>query len=240
MAQTFTNSERFLQYMQSKYGSANFSQWQSLRKQFYSFVNYPQAGATQLNFFGFAINGAAGQNRQFTNMPKAGSFGQQHFLLKSISCTYFLHTQQNYFTMSSAVDTQNFAADLLHGFAQAGELDVTIGGKTYAQIPKPFLYCPPADGETVNVDAKGYQFTLTEATPNTMNALGMWVSHADLNRNANNRYVVDPNILIEAEQSFEMTLNYPSGLIPLISTGKLTSNFYVGVVLDGILFRPQQ
>lgn len=240
MAQTFTNSELFLQYMQGKYGSANFNQWQSLRKQFYCFLQYTAAGLTQYNFFGFATGGTAGTNKQYTNMPKAGSFGQQHFLLKSIACTYYLSTAQSIITNASAADTANPAADFIMGFAQAGMLQFNIGGKSYAQIPRPFLYAPPADGEITNVDAKDLTFTLTEGTPNVMNAVQMLVSSADLNRNMNNRYLVDPNILIEAEQSFECIINYPSGVIPLIASGKLTTNFYIGVILDGILFRPVQ
>lgn len=240
MAQTFTNSEMVLQYLQSTYGSANYSQWQSLRKQFYSFVNYPSAGANQFNFFGYAVSGAAGQNKQYTNMPKAGSFGQQHFLLKSIQCVYYYSTAVDSFAMATALDTQNTAADFLHGFAQAGVLQMSIGAKLYAQIPRPFLYCPPADGETTTVDAKALTFTLTEGTPNVMNAVSMLVSHADLNRNTNNRYLVDPGILIEAEQAFNVEIDYPSGAIPIIASGKVTTNLFVGVILDGVLFRPVQ
>jgi hypothetical protein len=240
MPQTFTNSEQVLQYLQKNYGSANYSSWQSLRKQFYSFVQYTAAGLNQYNFFGFAVTGAAGQNKQFTNMPKAGSFGQNHFLLKSIQCSYYLHAAVDTWTVASALDVNNAAADFLHGFAQAGVFQLTIGSKQYAQIPRPFLYCPPADGSVQNVDAKHIDFTLTEATPNTMNVVEMLVSHADLNRNASNRYLVDPSILIEAEQAFTAEIDYPSGVIPLISTGKLTTNFYIGVIFDGILFRPVQ
>ncbi len=240
MAQTFTNSEMVLQYLQSTYGSANYSQWQSLRKQFYSFVNYPAAGSNQINFFGFAVNGTAGQNRQYTNMPKAGSFGQQHFLLKSIQCVYYYSTATDSLTMDTATDAQNVSADLLHGYAQAGVLQMSIGAKLYAQIPRPFLYCPPADGETTTVDAKQVQFTLTEGTPNVMNAVSMLVTHADLNRNVANRYLMDPGILIEAEQAFNIEIDYPSGAIPIIASGRVTTQLYVGVILDGVLFRPVQ
>lgn len=240
MARTFTSSEETLQYLQATYGSANYNSWQSLRKQFYSFINYPQAGSTQFNFFGYSVSGTAGQNRQYTNMPKAGSFGQQHFLLKSIQCVYYISTAQNAYVLTSAVDTQNIAADFISGFAQAGVLQLTVGAKAYAQIPKPFLYCPPADGETESVSARHLTFTLTEGTPNVMNAVQQLISSADLNRNSANRYIMDPSLLIEAEQSFECQINYPSGAIPVISTDKLTTNFYVGVIFDGVLFRPVQ
>ena len=240
MPQTFTNSEQVLQYLQKNYGSANYNSWQSLRKQFYSFVQYTAAGLNQYNFFGFAVTGAAGQNKQFTNMPKAGSFGQNHFLLKSIQTSYFFHTAVDSWTVASALDTNNVAADFLHGFAQAGVFQLTIGSKQYAQIPRPFLYCPPADGTVQNVDARGVTFTLTEGTPNVMNVVENPVSHADLNRNSANRYLVDPSILIEAEQAFQAEIDYPSGAIPLIASNKLTTNFYIGLIFDGILFRPVQ
>jgi len=240
MAQTFTNSEQVLQYLQKTYGSANYSQWQSLRKQFYSFTQYPAAGATQLNLFGYAVSGAAGQNRQYTNMPKAGSFGQQHFLLKSISCVYYINTAQSLLSLATPVDTSNVGADFLHGFAQAGVLTFNIGSKAYAQIPRPFLYAPPADGEIHNAVGEQIIFTLTEGTPNTLLTASSLVTSADLNRDSANSYVVDPGILIEAEQAFDLQIQYPSGAIPLIASGKLTTNFYVGVILDGVLFRPVQ
>jgi hypothetical protein len=240
MPQTFTNSEQVLQYLQQTYGSANYSQWQSLRKQFYSFINYPAAGSTQLNFFGYSVSGTAGQNTQYTNMPKAGSFGQQHFLLKSIACVYYLSSAQSLLNMGSAVDTQNVSADLLHGFAQAGVLTLDIGAKSYAQIPRPFLYAPPGDGEINNVSLVHNIFTLTEGTPNTLLTSQSLVTSADLNRDSANSYIVDPGILIEAEQAFNVQIQYPSGAIPLIASGKLTTNFFVGVILDGVLFRPVQ
>ena len=63
-----------------------------------------------------------------------------------------------------------------------------------------------------------------------------------MNRNQNNRYIVDPNILFEAEQQFSVVIDFQSGLIPAIATNIITSNttLYVGVILDGILFRPVQ
>lgn len=233
---TFTNSEQFLRYMQSKYGSANFARWQSLRYQFYSYVAYADAGQLVTNFFGFARTGAAGQNGQYTNMVKAGSFGQNHFLLKGIYCDYYIPNAAR--TLVHTADTSTAYSDIVHGFAQAGVLQLNIGSKPYVQLPKPFLYAPPADGVCTEVDAKHFTFTLTEGTPNTILTGLMSVAHADLNRNQNAGYIVDPNILIEAEQAFECTIQYPSGLVPVIGTSE--SALYIGVILDGILFRPTQ
>jgi hypothetical protein len=244
MAVTISNSEQFLQYLQATYGSADFSQWQSMRQQFYSFVQYPAAGANTLQFFGFATGGTAGTNQQYTNMPKAGSFGQQMLLLKSIQCAYYVSTAQNMIaaplSAGSPVDANNPSADFIAGLFQAGYFELDIGNKPYVQIPKPFLYAPPADGETVNVAALGDSFTLTAGSPNTLLQFDSLVAHADLNRNQQNRYLVDPNILMEAEQQFSAVINYPQGLIPIIASNIFTNNLYVGVILDGILFRPVQ
>ena len=247
MAQTFTSSEQFLQYMQANYGSANFSQWQSIRKQFYSYQAYPTAGTNSLNFFGYAQGSAAtGTNAQYTNMPKAGSFGQQFLLLKSIQTQYYFSANKDLFTAgataNAGVDTKNPAADFTAGFFQAGHFLLTIGAKPYIEIPKPFFYAPPADGETVLASGVGLNFTLATGAPNTLATAQSGIAYADLNRNQNNRYIVDPNILFEAEQQFSVVIDFQSGLIPAIATNIITSNttLYVGVILDGILFRPVQ
>ena len=241
MAQTFTSSEQFLQYMQQNYGSANFSQWQSVRKQFYSFLQYPAAGITTLNFFGFAQGGAAAQNQQYTNMPKAGSFGQQFLLLKSIQTAYYISAKTDLFACplvsSAASDTTNPTAEFTSGFFQAGHMTLSIGAKPYVEVPKPFMYCPPADGETMLASVVGGIY-------NNVTTARSYGAYADLNRDQQNRYLVDPNILFEAEQQFAVTIDYQSGLIPLIATTTYEANalstLYVGVILDGILFRPVQ
>lgn len=241
MPQSFTSSEQFLQYMQQTYGSANFALWQSMRQQFYSFVNYPAAGNVVFNFFGFAASGAAAQNQQYTNLQKAGSFGQQYLLLKSVQVAYYISNAQNLFTAAKVggvySDTSNASVDFIHGLFQAGYFELDIGAKPYIQVPKPFLYLPPADGETMNVAALGVSGTTAGTVFTGYNSI---VAYADLNRNQMNRYLVDPAILIEAEQAITCTIGFPSGAIPIIESAVLTNNLFIGVILDGILFRPQQ
>jgi len=70
-----------------------------------------------------------------------------------------------------------------------------------------------------------------------------WVTQTKMRPNV---YFTDPNILIEAEQQFTVTLDYPSGLVPVLATnviniGGANANPYkVGVILDGLLLRPVQ
>lgn len=232
-----TPSQQVIRTLQQKYGSANFQRWQSLRRQFYSFVNYPDAGSSELRLFGDAVSGTV--NKQLTNMPKAGSFGQNHFMLKGIRCTYFINQQKH--GSWANTDATSLATEMINGIFHAGVLELTIGSRVMVQLPKPFLYAPPADGRAVSRAAGVRNITLTEATPNTLLTFDGPAPTVELNRGRENLYMVDPNIVIEAEQNFQVALRYPSGALAVTATTITSSNtFYVGVILDGLIFRPQQ
>lgn len=232
-----TPSQQVIRTLQQKYGSANFQRWQSLRRQFYSFVNYADAGASEYRLFGDAVSGTV--NKQLTNMPKAGSFGQNHFMLKAIRCAYFINTEK--LTSYASTDATTLFTEFVNGVFQAGVLELTIGSRIMVQVPKPFLYMPSADGRAV-VRSEGVRtLTLTEATPNTLLTFDTSLPNAQLNRNRDSLYLVDPNIVIEAEQNFQVAIRYPSGALPVTATTITSANlFYIGVIFDGLVFRPQQ
>lgn len=236
MTPFFQNSQEALGYLQSRYGSADYKSWQTIRKPFYSYILYPDAGANSLTFFGTAIGAV---NRQLTNIPKAGSIGQNHFLIKSIKFKYFIASEN--LTAFANTEATTLFSDLVWGFASAGVAELTVGARLLAQIIKPFYYAPPADGQPLVHTGGVETLTLSEATPNTLATSAIGEPHATLQSRNVNRYIFDPNIFLEAEQNFEITLKYPSGLIPVIATTVTGSNpLYVGCVLDGILFRPVQ
>lgn len=239
-AQYFTNSEQALAYLQQRYGSANYNSWQSLRREFWSTQEYLLAGQAQLVFFGDAM-GAGGITQQRTNMPKAGSFGQAHFLLKSIQMDF--HTADYGISEAFTVDASTIYSDLINGVFQAGVMELDIGGRLYAQVPKPFLYCPPGGGRIEQHVGGINALTLVEGAPNTWP--GTLIDHnpaADLLSDHEGLYVVDPNILIEAEQNFQVRLNYPQGALAILATTPITADndLFVTCKLDGILFRPVQ
>lgn len=233
-----TPSQQVVRQLQQKYGSANFQRWQSLRRQFYSFVAYPTAGASELRLFGDAVSGTV--NKQLTNMPKAGSFGQNHFMLKAIRCTYFI--QNNLISSYASTDATTLFTELTAGIFQAGVFEMQIGNRVMIQTPKPFLYMPPADGRAVVRSVGVRALTLTEAAPNTLLTFDSAAPAAELNRGRQSLYLVDPNIVIEAEQNFQVSLKYPSGALPVTATTIIPNGttLYVGVILDGLVFRPQQ
>lgn len=234
---TFDSSAEVLGYLQQQYGSADYKSWQSLRQQFYSYVTYPLAGSARLTFFGAAL-GTAGTTTQLTNMPQAGQFGQQHFLLKSIRCKFFIQTWD--LQVWAGLNANTLYSDLIDGLFQSGVLELNINARQYAQIPKPFLYAPPADGRAQVYSAGlGGTFTISSGVVTDL----IWAPpYATLDSRRDAGYMVDPNILIEAAQNFEVVISWPTGLVPVIATTIVTAGnpLSVGVSLDGILFRPVQ
>lgn len=239
--QTYNSSEEALRDLQNRYGSAVFTEWQTVRKKFYSYAPYPEAGGVSFNFFS-AAPGTGAITAQDSNIPKPGSFGQQHFLLKSIQTKFFIKTWD--IEAFAGVDANTLYSDLVMGFFQAGVMTTVINNKQFTQVPKPFLYCPPGDGQEQVYSAGVTSLTLTEGTPNTLLTMVSPAPYATLNqRCCGNLYVLDPQIFIEAEQNFTVSMDFPSGAVAVVGSGvtdDTTNPLKIGVIWDGILFRPLQ
>ena len=237
-------SESIISAASQKFGVIDYSRWQAIRWQWYSYVTYPSAGSTELNFFG-QVAGQAGVTLQDTNLPKAGSFGQTHFQLKSISTDIQIaNNDVDGFTRANiaTIDTRALASDFLGGFVQAGVLNFSVGARPFATIVKPFQYAPPP-GSPLDL-ANSYVNQISAAPVPAVGAeqvVGVpWVTQTKMRSNV---YFVDPNILIEAEQQFNVKLNFPSGVVPVLATNVVndsTNPLKVGVILDGLLLRPVQ
>jgi hypothetical protein len=237
-------SESIISAASQKFGVIDYSRWQAIRWQWYSYLTYPTAGVGELNFFG-QVAGQAGVTLQDTNLPKAGSFGQTHFQLKSISTDIQIAVNdEDGFTRANqaTLDTRALASDYLLGFIQAGVLQFSVGARPFATIPKPFQYAPPP-GSTLDL-ANSYANQIS-AAPNpaaaATNVTGLpWITQTKMRSNV---YFVDPNILIEAEQQFTVKLSYPSGSVPVLASAVAndsTNPLKVGVIFDGLLLRPVQ
>jgi len=138
-------SETYINALSNRFGVIDYSRWQAIRWQWYSYLPYPSAGASELTFFG-QVAGQTGVTLQDTNLPKAGSFGQNQFLLKSISTDIRIpNDDTDGFTLANqaTLDTRALASDFLNGFVQAGVLSLNIGARPFATIVKPFQYAPP-------------------------------------------------------------------------------------------------
>ena len=237
-------SESIISAASQKFGVIDYTRWQAIRWQWYSYVTYPSAGSTELNFFG-QVAGQAGVTLQDTNLPKAGSFGQTHFQLKSISTDIQIAVNDvDGFTRANqaTLDTRALASDYLGGFVQAGVLNFSVGARPFATIVKPFQYAPPPGSPLDLSNSYVNQIgTVPTATGGANQVVGVpWVSQTKMRSNV---YFTDPNILIEAEQQFNVKLNFPSGVVPVLATNVVndsTNPLKVGVILDGLLLRPVQ
>jgi len=240
-------SESIISAASQKFGVIDYSRWQAIRWQWYSYVTYPAAGATELNFFG-QVAGQAGVTLQDTNLPKAGSFGQTHFQLKSISTDIQINDNNvDTFTRANIadIDTHATATDYLGGFVQAGVLNFSVGARPFATIVKPFQYAPPPGSPLDLANSYVNQIgAVPTATGGANQVVGVpWVTQTKMRSNV---YFTDPNILIEAEQQFNVSIQFPSGAVPVLATsviniGGANANPYkIGIILDGLLLRPVQ
>ena len=237
-------SESIISAASQKFGVIDYTRWQAIRWQWYSYITYPSAGSTELNFFG-QVAGQAGVTLQDTNLPKAGSFGQTHFQLKSISTDIQIASNDvDGFTRANqaTLDTRALASDFLGGFVQAGVLRFSVGARPFATIVKPFQYAPPPGSP---LDYDNTYVNQISAAPVPAAGAGQvvgvpWITQTKMRSNV---YFVDPNILIEAEQQFNVSLQFPSGIVPVLATNVVndsTNPLKVGVILDGLLLRPVQ
>ena len=240
-------SESIISAASQRFGVIDYTRWQAIRWQWYSYITYPAAGASTLTFFG-QVAGQAGVTLQDTNLPKAGSFGQTHFQLKSISTDIQIaENDVDGFTRANIndIDTRATATDYIGGFVQAGVLNFSVGARPFATIPKPFQYAPPP-GSPLDLENSFVNQISAAPAPavGVEQVVGVpWVTQTKMRPNV---YFTDPNILIEAEQQFTVTIDFPSGLVPVLATnviniGGANANPYkIGVILDGLLLRPVQ
>lgn len=237
-----TNSQAIVGKLQARYGTYARGQLQSQRKQFWSFVDYG-TGASQYTFFGSALGDTSTPNLQRTNMPVQGSFGTSSFLIKSISTNLYVPSAATTFGIDYRNTTTTFVsdatsglwADLVNGFVQAGYLRLSVGAKDFVTIPKPFLYAPPADGRS--------DLTVSRLLAAVGPVLNTGAPEAELHRAAENQYMVDPELYIDFQENFRVTIEYPAGAVARIGTASLpdtAGKLYIGVLLDGVEFRPVQ
>ncbi len=233
----YSNSEEAIQAIAALYGSTNYKSWSDIRRPWYSKVAYPEAGQQQLVFFS-QVAGQGAITLDDSNIPKSGSFGQQHVVIKSVQLGIWIKTWDLYAWAGTQATT--LVSDLLAGLAQAGVLTLTVNNRAHLQIPKPFLYCPIGGGPAQLYTMGPSTLTLTEGTPNTILTSISQAPYAEL-AGWKNMFVLDPQLMIEAEQNFSLTLDFPSGLVPVLGTtitDDTTNPLKVVAVFDSVTIRP--
>ncbi len=236
-----TDSSDVLSWLNQTQGAVRYSAQQMLRWKYYSYINYPAAGAAANGFF---ASSQSSVGLQFTNLETPGAFGNYSFLVTGIGFDVQLYIPTVASNQPSSYTTDALApyADIVHGLTQGGVATLTTAQTTWWQIALPFMTCPPANGQTRTVISQGgFAFTQSGLTPFGVTGGQASLCYANLERRANRRFNFQNPIFFAPNQSFQASLNYPSGLIPVISTSVInnsTAFIRIGCILDGWKFTP--
>lgn len=204
----------------AKYRVNRPGQLEVLRQSLYDFQVYAAVGQAQLSFFQVPI-GQSSKTKADTNMQLAGQLpaGVQ-FLAQSLEVYFFPGTVfPGVGPVASVIDS--FVNDVWEVRSGVASLEFNVGSKNYL-VEAPLMRFPPKtrlDGWTGSADATTAAAALFNRT-----------SYADA---CGRPYPIDPYILLESTQNFNVTVNWPA-LVAITNAGR------IGVVLDGIVIRNSQ
>lgn len=225
-----------LNLLQSRIGSADWSRWQMQRWSYYDYIRYPLAGATQLTFFSNALgstdaNSGLSKTLEQTNVPKSRTFGQVYFVIAQIRTDiHVLPFKRQVSAITTDADvlfsTYKGLHKLLMDLNGQGVLNLKIGQKDYFDVNKPFQFCPPGFGPKIDNWAASvdncYKFQQSTCPSDV--------------------FQITPPQMIEPEQTFELTIDFPNGTSPNLSSSVNSANpaVDIGVIFDGYVARPVQ
>lgn len=190
-----------------------------IRQSLYDFQAYPGVGQTQLTFFQVPI-GQSSKTKFDTNMQLAGQLpAGQRFLLKCIKIAFFPGSAVDTFIAVAAATPQQ--ADDVYTFSKSGWLELFIGSKSYL-TEAPLGRFPTDSGIELNNAIASNSATTS-------------LVKSEYARLAGRPYLIDPAILLEPTQNFNVSLNWPTA-VALPSTNAAR----VGVILEGYLIRNSQ
>lgn len=241
---TQVSDQQVLGLLVDKIGSANWNQWQAQRFQYYDFVRVTDTGAltTPLNFFSNALGStdpvsATAKTLEQTNLVKPNTFGQVYFVIQQLRTVLrpLVKARQNATvaaTTTFSLDQLTFATRLRQAFS-TGVLNFVIGQKAYFDINQPWRTCPPGFG--IGTETLVVPFDRTASS--TGNA---YVAQSN---NLSDIYTMSPPQLIEPEQTFQATIDFPDlgyNFSAAFAANAQNARVEAGIILDGYLFRPVQ
>ena len=201
----------------AKYNVNRAGSVEAIRQTLYDFQTYASAGQTSLTFFQVP-QGQGGKTLDDTNMELAGSLpSPKRFLLQSIEVYFF---PGPFPSTLSAPAVSDFVNDT-YEVAMSGFLKFFIGSKDYL-IEAPIGRFPQ----------KTHLYGWSGASDSTTAGATQAVNNSYANF-AGRPYRINPEILIEPTQNFNVSLNWAAAV-------GISANARIGVVLDGILYRNSQ
>lgn len=240
------DSNSILAGLQRTYGATKYTQQSVSRYPYYSYMAYPLAGSSSLSFFS---GNQAQLTRQLTNIEQANTLGNYSYLITSIGFDVFLYipTVANNAPWTYTLDALAPYADIVHGLTQGGVSQFTINNTVWDEADLPFMYSPAAVGKNRMEIAQGsMDISQSGLTPFGVTGIGQTLCYADVERRAWRRRNLTNKIFLAPQTTFDMSILYDFGLIPVIATTTITSGTFVagspsimvGVRFDGLRYAP--
>ncbi len=243
------NSNDILAGLNQAFGATKYTQQSVSRYPYYFYQAYPLLGAASLSFFG--INQAQATT-QLTNIETANTLGNYSMLISSISFDVFLYiptvASNGPWAYDPAVgDATAPYADIVHGFTQGGYSQLTINNTVWDEADLPFMFAPSAIGKNrMELSQAGGAFTQSGMSPFAVTGTGANLCFADVERRAWRRRNLSNPIFLAPQTTFDMSIFYDFGPIPVIASTTITSGVFVagspsimvGVRFDGLRFAP--
>lgn len=235
-----TSSADILALYQQRFGAVKYNQQSVSRYPYFSYQAYPAAGAASLGFFGTNM---ATSTAQLTNIEQAGTLGNYSYLLSSISFDIFLYipTVASNGPWTYTTDALAPYSDIVHGLTQGGYATLTINNTVWDDCALPFMFSPASIGKNrLEVSQGAFTFSQAGGSPFAVTGSQASLCFADILRRAKRRRNFTNQIFMAPQQTFDMSLFYDFGAIPIISTSVITGSaiLYVGVIFDGWRFAP--
>jgi hypothetical protein len=233
-------ASQVIDFMQEKYGTADWTRYEAQRWSYYDYARYPVAGVGAMSFFINPLGSvdpvsALAKTLEQTNMVKAGSFGQQYFVINAIRThLFFLPKARQLAAIAALVrlgtdgGTNAFWESFVN-VAHSGVARFYAQSKEIAQIPQPFIMAPPGMGLAIDRNAAS---TAGAAVITQSYYAQQSPYHGDV-------YCI-PWRVIEPEVQFRFNIEWPNGVVALAQIAANNVAVDVGVLLDGYIIRPKQ
>lgn len=235
-----SNSNDVISRLEKTVGSADWSRWTRNRYSYYDYVQYPVAGATQLQFFQVPTGSVDPNNTTIvktleqTNMNEARSFGRVNYIIRQIRTHIRLVPLGRQLSGISGLTHALFTQftpvyNTIRNLLPQGTLVINIGQKEYWDINQPFITAPP-----------GFSIELDQHSSNeTVSSVGDMITQQS--GKPTDVYQVKPEQLIEAGQTFNVQINFDNATSPVLAqVNSANMQIEVGVIFDGYILRPVQ
>lgn len=243
------DSNSILAGLNRSFGATKYNQQSVSRYPYYYYQAYPLAGASSISFFG---TNQAQSTTQLTNIETANTLGNYSMLISSIGFDVFLYiptvASNGPWAYSASVgDVTAPYADIVHGFTQGGYSQLTINNTVWDEADLPFMYSPAAIGKNrMELSQGAFAFTQDGMSPFAVTGAQGVLCFADVERRAWRRRNLTNKIFIAPQTTFDLSIFYDFGLIPVLATTTITAGTFVagspsimiGCRLDGLRFAP--